>query len=137
MNIVVANLTANSALSAKKVLYSAETDLDRRLADMSIQLDEYMFLDLNTVDIVYVCRGNEPVESLSLTVGDSETVYFPWGIHGSFYCSPEIFTILGKMYKLDFTKLNFVWEDENSETLMTEKMLFLITRLGYKVNVKE
>lgn len=137
MNLVVANLDSKyCGVAPSRILNTNEPLMDRKLADLSIQLDEHMFVDLEKVDVVYVCRDECPIDKESIILHDAETAYFPYGLSGSFYCSPEIFSILGKMYKLDFNKLNFTNLDE-SMSLLTEKILFLLIRLGYKVNVKE
>lgn len=138
MKVVVANLVNTTKdFLVGKTLHTNEILLDRRLADLSIQLDEYMFNEYAEVDVVYVCRDHEQNDLGNIAVYDQETVYFPHGPSGSFYCSPEIFSILGKMYKLDFEKLRFTIDGADSVQLLTEKILFLLTRLGYKLNVQE
>jgi len=137
MNLVVANLVDGvTNLTADQVLTTSEILLDRRLADLSMKLDELMFIGLKKVDVVYVRRDHGPVTDSDINLADLETAYFLNSPAGSFYCSPEIFSILGKMYKLNFAELHFTHTEENSEELLTEKILFLLTRLGYKINAR-
>lgn len=137
MNLVVANIALTEfPARADKVLYSTEQRLDRRLADLSIQLDEQIFHDLAAVDVVYVWRGDTPANLDEVVLHDWDTAYFPNGPLGSFYCSPEVFSILGKLYKLDYGRLNFINLEQDSNQLLTEKILFCLNRLGYKINVK-
>jgi hypothetical protein len=55
----------------------------------------------------------------------------------SFYCKPHVFSVLGSLYKVNFTRLNFKEVDNDTQLLLAEKIIFLINRLGYEFYVGE
>lgn len=137
MDIVVINLSSERIESdTLKIFHSEEQKIERKLADMSIQLDEHIFLNDNNVDCVFVtdCKLSS---MKGIDILDSDTVYFSSGLKLSFYCNPGIFSNIGKIYKINFNKIiNELKEDEQSKFFLS-KLYFLINRLGYKINVKD
>ena len=118
-----------------KVLKSNEVDSDFKFADLGIQLDELIYLSKYTVDCVCVVKGNQelilPDNPLSNTVH-----FFENTACGSFYCKPDVISILSSLYKYNFESVEqyvkFLKIDEEMET-HTNKMLHLIFRLGFEI----
>lgn len=137
MNLVILTLSNEKIESDNfKILHSNEKEIDRKLADLSIQLDEYIFLDHNDVDCVIVTEKELfPISDIALL--DSDTVYFPSGFEFNFYCSPGLFSNLGNLYKINFNKIIKVNSEHDPPLSILSKLYFLIHRLGYKINVKD
>jgi hypothetical protein len=143
MDIVIVNLSSETIKASNyKIFDSKEHLLERKLADVSIQLDEYIFLEDKNVDVVFVTNDNFCF-LYNIDSFDKDTVYFPSGIGLNFFCSPAIFSNFGKLYKIDFEKIisnagNVVTsKDVNPTKFFLSKLCFVITRLGYKINVKD
>jgi hypothetical protein len=123
------------------VLTSSQTNLDLKFADLGIQLDEYIYISKHPVDQVYVVKGNEELQAHRSC--DPNTVHFLNNkAYGSFYCKPEVISILSSMYKYDISILkkgnDFYSEyfGENIEPVKdhTNKMLHILDRSGLKIN---
>jgi hypothetical protein len=124
------------------VLTSTQTNLDLKFADLGIQLDEYIYISKHPVDQVYVVKGVEDL--LCRNECESNTVHFLNNkAYGSFYCKPEVITILSTMYKYDISILGksnkfyieYFGDQLDPVKIHTNKMLHIIDRSGLKINV--
>jgi len=113
------------------ILTSSYLPLDKRLADVAIQLDELIHFENIKIDVV--CVINEPNLNLNSISNFSQAdyidrVYYTTNrLHtSSFYCKPSVFTLLSNLYKVDFNQLQF--NDNNTVEFLTEKIFYLINR---------
>jgi hypothetical protein len=122
------------------ILTSSYLPLDKRLADAAIQLDELIHFNNTKIDIV--CVINEPnlnlidinnfshadyIDRIYYTTNDLPT--------SSFYCKPNVFSILSNLYKIDFSQYDFKNLEDDTVGLLTEKMFYLINRLGIEFKI--
>ena len=118
-----------------KVLKSNKIDLDLKFADLGIQLDELIYLSKYTVDGVCIVKGNQelilPDKCLTNTIH-----FFGNTACGSFYCKPDVVSILSSLYKYNFELVEqyvkFGKTDKEIE-VHTNKMFHLIFRLGIEI----
>jgi hypothetical protein len=121
-----------SQLNSYKLFYSTQSDPQKKFADLALQLDEYIYIEHNNIDLVFVIT--DPIADVDIpTIISSNTIYFVNTIHaGSFICSPHIFSMLGNLYKF-----NYIQHGRHSfdEELRVKKMFYLIDRLGIDIHV--
>jgi hypothetical protein len=123
-----------------RVFTSTHKDYEKKFADIALQLDEYIYLNSNTIDLIYVVRDNNPDHNKILNCGpmvSSNAIYFTTTNHtGSFFCSPHVFSLLGSLYKINIKKyFNQPEEIDFREESYFTKMFYLIDRLGIDIYV--
>lgn len=123
------------------VLSSSQPSLDLKFADLGLQLDEFIYIKKNTVDLVCVVKGNEDL--IQPRAHDTNTVYFlDRRAYGSFYARPEVISILSSLYKYDVSILSkgndfyleYFGQDLLPTVVHTNKMLHIIDRSGLKIH---
>ncbi len=144
MNIALASLrnidltSIISDIDPCLVLSSDKKSQDHRLADIAIQLDEKIHFENNKIDLI--CIVNDPNLRLdqikNCFVNDyADRFYFTTrNLHtSSFYCKPHVFSLLGSLYKNDWS--HFKNTQDDSIELLIEKILQLVLRLGIDVKI--
>lgn len=123
------------------ILTSKETKKDRRLADIGLQLDEYIHFNNGKIDLV--CVINEPNITRSNLLNFDLTdyvdrVYYTTGHlqSSSFFCSPHIFSLISNLYKINFIDYKFKNLEEDTVELLAEKIFFIINRLGIEIKIE-
>ena len=121
------------------VLTSTQINPDLMLADLALQLDEYMVLENNIVDVVYVNKDADfdRYKFANHQMGHNEICFISNKITGSFFCKPNLLSLVANLYKIDFTKkftptqydIHFLTDTH------AKKMLYIIDRLGIDINV--
>lgn len=122
------------------VLNSNHKRLDYRLAAAGIQLDENIMLENNPIDLVCVINENNlRLDNIKVATKDDyleRFFYVQKNIHtSSFYCKPSAFSTISNLYKLNFENYNFQQTNVDTVELLTEKIYFLINRLGFEVKI--
>lgn len=127
-------------LSPTVILTSSYLQLDKRLADAAIQLDELIHFNNTKIDVV--CVMNEPNLNLTSISNFSHTDYIDrvyyttHNLHtSSFYCKPNVFSILSNLYKIDFNQYDFKNSEDDTVELLTEKIFYLVNRLGIEFKI--
>ena len=118
------------------ILTSNKETRELRLADVALQLDEKIHFDDTKIDLVVVinqsnlqlqqiknCFVNDYADRLYYAIRDLHT--------SSFYCKPHVFSLLGSLYKNDWS--HFKNTNNDSIELLSEKILQLVLRLGIDV----
>lgn len=125
-------------LNPTVILTSSYLQLDKRLADAAIRLDE--LIHFNNIKIDVVCVINEPNLNLTSISNFShadyiDRVYYTTKrLHtSSFYCKPNVFTLLSNLYKVDFNQLQF--GNYNTVESLTEKVFYLVNRSGIEFKI--
>lgn len=122
------------------ILTSAHLNIEKRLADAAILLDELIHFNNTKIDVV--CVINEP--NLNLTTINNfphidyvDRIYYTTdNVHtSSFYCKPNVFSILSNLYKIDFSQYDFKNLEDNTVELLTEKIFYLVNRLGIEFKI--
>jgi hypothetical protein len=138
--IVYALLDCDEHQFTETVITSAHTDIDKKLADISIQVDQLMYLNNCHVSVVYVARNNGTNFNICNNC-EKNTVYFTSDdADSSFYCRPDVLAQISCLYKINYNhKFNsrdlaqfFNQKDSRS---LTNKMMYVIDRLGIKIHV--
>lgn len=124
------------------ILKSSQSNLDLKFADLGIQLDELIYLNKQPVETVFVVKGNEV---LKFYYGcHPDTVHFLSNMaYGSFYCKPEVISILSSLYKYNINFLekgneffqDYFGEHLSADEIHTNKMLHIIDRTGLTIHV--
>ena len=118
------------------ILTSNHINKELKFAEWSVYLDQKIYLEFQKFDAVCVAVSDDiTAEVLALLPYkmDNNTVYYiSHDIHkSSFFCAPHLFSELSGIYKLDFVKYKFKnLDSSDSVTLLTEKIFYLINRLG-------
>lgn len=142
MNLVLtttlnSNLTdISEAIKPAVVITDGEPDVDLKLAKLALEVDKLIYNDRMSIDAVYMVRNLSDRHN-SLTCPLPNTVYFTGnGNRASFFCCPHTFSMIGNLYKIDFTRYDFVnTVDADPGVLQFEKIVFLINRLGIDICV--
>jgi len=131
--LLLDNFEVPEKLGFSKVFRSARSDPEKKFADLTLQLDEYIYIDGNTVDLVFVAATPNIDFNIPTTISH-DSIYFVDKIHtGSFICAPHVFSMLGNLYKVNYTDHN---PDLGfNEPLHIKKMFYLIDRLGLGLHV--
>jgi hypothetical protein len=122
------------------VIKSEYSDLEKRLAHISIQLDEMIYLDNCPVDVVYVMRNNNTPKNVSSC--EANTIYFTSAdADSSFYCRPDVLAQISCLYKINYkNKFSSIDLDQffnhNNSRSLTNKMMYVVDRLGIKIHVE-
>ena len=113
--------------SGPVVLKSSQVDLDLKLADLSLQLDELIYFKKQQIDLAVVVKDQTDLTIEHECVAD--TVYFLSDrSKGSFYCRPEVLSVLSTLYKFNFVG--------NPDINHTDKMLHVLDKTGLQIHVK-
>jgi len=144
MNIVLASLSNIDLTSIVSdvnpclILKSDKETRALRLADVAVQLDEKIHFEYVKIDLV--CVINEPNLNLeqikNCFVNDyaDRFYYTTKDLHtSSFYCKPHVFSLIGSLYKNDWTHFKNIQND--SIELLSEQILQLVLRLGIDVKI--
>ena len=123
-------------LNPRIILTSPNINVDKKLADLALELDQKIYLENLNIDIVYVVNTIN-FNKLMLDNIDSDCVYYASNnLHASsFYCSPSVFSLLGSLYKIDVTQYQFKYANETSAEVLAEKIFWFINRLGIKFKI--
>ena len=116
--------------------YSA---LDKQLADTGIQLEEKILVEHQQIDSVLVVMKNSDIDYSTLSNIElaNDTVYYPIDdCTVAFYCQSHVFSAISNLYKLDFNKYHFKNLENDTVELLAEKILFMINRAGFDLNVR-
>ena len=127
-------------LNPAVILTSSYLQLDKRLADAAIQLDEMMHFNNTKIDVVCVINElnlNSTSISNFLHTDYIDRVYYTTNkLHtSSFYCKPNVFSILSNLYKINFNQYEFKNSEDNTVELLTEKIFYLVNRLGIEFKI--
>ena len=138
-NIVVVSLTSDIdpiELGTARVFTSNLRDNTRRLADLALQIDQYIYLQNSSVDMIYVTNR---INQIEFDQFDPNFVYFVSNnLHqSSFYCAPNIFSLLGSLYKIDLTQYQFTNVNMDSTAMLTERIFWLLNRLGVEYKIAQ
>jgi len=147
VNIVLTSIASDIDLISVAIkinpsytLCSNQTDIDLCLADISLQLDQLIYFNSMPVDLVYVVRNinsdHSKVREYAPYIYEySDAIYFTEKSHSSsFFCKPHVLSILGNLYKIDFTEYEFFdVPGLNPHELQIEKIAFMINRLGFDI----
>jgi hypothetical protein len=128
-------------LNPTVILTSSYLQLDKRFADAAIQLDEIIHFNNTKIDVVGVI--NEPNLNLTTINNFSPSDYVDRVFYttnnmctSSFYCKPNVFSVLSNLYKIDFSQFDFKnLKDNNTVELLTEKIFYLTNRLGIEIKI--
>lgn len=128
-----------SQINIPIVLRSNYSSKDKQLADIGIQLEEKILIENQPIDNVLVVLGNSNLNYSNLwnfnTAND--TVYYLSSDYASaFYCKSHVFATISNLYKLDFEQYHFKNLEQDTTELLAEKILFMINRLGFDIDVK-
>lgn len=97
MKIAVASLIDYTNSFPAQYFKSKFETVEKKIAEIALQIDESIYLNNNEIDIVYCLF--KPVEIYEPPIPSPNTVYFVKGIDVAFYCRPEVFSIIGNAYK--------------------------------------
>jgi hypothetical protein len=118
------------------VLSSHQTNEELKFAEWSVYLDQKIYLEFQKFDAVCVAVSDDITADVLASLPDkmdNNTVYYiSHDIHtSSFFCAPHLFSELSGLYKLNFAQYKFKNLDTcDPVTLLTEKIFYLINRLG-------
>ena len=122
------------------ILTSAHLNIEKRLADAAILLDELIHFNNTKIDVVCVINElnlNSTSISNFLHTDYIDRVYYTTNkLHtSSFYCKPNVFSILSNLYKINFNQYEFKNSEDNTVELLTEKIFYLVNRLGIEFKI--
>lgn len=145
MNLVIANHYLNDAemwrmaLGAGTVIDIVERDKLKAFSEISIKLDEHIYLNRKPVDwVLYACEETEInwgkfMQIQSAVSKTDDTIFLASGLTGNFYCRPHVFSMLGSVYKLKVHEINLFNTTKVDDT--QTRLLFSIVRSGYNLRV--
>ena len=126
-------------LNTELVFTSLHTTVEKKRADISIQLDQEIFLHDLAVDfVVEIANLQWPIEQLTddrLLLVKDKLIIFDQHPISSFACSPEIYTVLAGAYKFDFQSVYGINYNFRSVNGLDDKLYFLVERLGIGIHV--
>lgn len=120
------------------ILSSNKPTKELQLADVGVQLDEKISFENLSIDVV--CVINEDPLHLDNLKNFSpndylDRIYYTGKIlhTSSFYCKPNVFSLISSLYKIDFDLYCFKDLENDSIELLTEKIFYVVNRLGIEV----
>ena len=122
------------------LLESDKESPSKQLADLALQMDEKILFDQLPVKLVCLLVNTPIINYDSIfakQLHHNGVYYISDDYADSFYCKPHVFSVLGSLYKVNFTRLNFKEVANDTQLLLAEKIIFLINRLGYEFYVSE
>lgn len=127
-------------LSPTVILTSTHLTIDKQLADVAIQLDEMIHMKGIQIDVVCVISESNlslsTISNFSYTDYVDRVYYTTHDLHtSSFYCKPNVFSVLSNLYKIDFSQYAFKNLEEDTVELLTEKIFYLVNRLGMEFKI--
>jgi hypothetical protein len=133
MNIFVAHVEELTIPNARQCQLDI-ADFAKSLAKAGLAVDQSIFFENLTIDLVLVVIGNSVQYDKVCHIANtlplySDVIYFENGnIEGSFFCKPSIFGAICNLYKIDFTpyKIN----GDSSTATFGQKLMCLINRLN-------
>jgi|APFre7841882793_1041355.scaffolds.fasta_scaffold01945_9 hypothetical protein len=145
MNLIIANHYLKDAelwrlaLGVGTVLDIHEKDKLKAFAEISIKLDELIYLKHTPVDwVLYAFEEKEIHWGKFLKIEPAvsktdDTIFLADSLTGNFYCRPHVFSMLGGLYKLN-TQDNRLFAESRASADIT-KMLYSIVRSGYDIKL--
>ena len=120
-------------INPEYVFTSAKDDELLRLADLSLQIDEKIYLDYATFDLVTVVKNSnldfDKVFSNNPAILTESLCMFKDDDSGSFICSPQMFSMIGNIYKIDFGRF------ANYPSAYKNKIMHIALTIGIKLHV--
>jgi hypothetical protein len=116
---------------------------DRGFEDISIRLDEIIYMDRQPIDWVMYATNqvsewqwNDFLSLEKYVPRDSDTIYttkpLSEGID-NFYCRPHVFTLLGNMYKIQYRDYILGCYSTSILSETGRLMFYAADRLGFKI----
>lgn len=140
--INIKNLDINKlGLDVKYNLTSNSSSYEDKFADIAIQLDELIYINNQKIDLVVVYTSDFDSANLKEMHNDDESLRFLDDLMiGTFYCRPEIISLLAGVKKLK--EENYKFKNIEQRFNMTNdyhkfmvKILYLAQRLGIPIYV--
>lgn len=130
-----------SDIKPELVLISDQPTMDKRLADVAIQLDELIHFHNQQIDLVCVINNTAiNIDSLNAdAVSDyvDRVYYTTRNLHtSSFYCKPHVFSLISNLYKIDFNQYSFKQLEYDTAELLAEKIFYIVNRLGIEIKIE-
>ena len=118
------------------IITSDVTNNTKRLADLSVQIDQLIYLENTAIDMVYV--ANE-IQLAPIAQFDPTFVYYvSTNLHkSSFYCHPGIFSMISSLYKINLERYQFTNIDINTPDLLNERIFWLLNRIGVEYKIEQ
>lgn len=138
-NIGISNLVEK--LNPKIILTSNKAKKDNQLAEIALQLDEKMLFENINIDLVVCVINDLNIDLKEICSYDHmdylDRIYYTnFDLHSSsFFCKPNIFSLIGNLYKINFKDYGFNNAKNDTTELLHEKIFWLINRLGVEIKI--